>query len=72
MWFSLGAGPASVELATGSCAVLVIDMQNDFAAPGGMVDRAGLDIGPVRDTIATAASTAPIWRRPCGGSEPRR
>ncbi|MEV6227295.1 cysteine hydrolase [Saccharopolyspora shandongensis] len=63
MRLSLDAGPASVELETGSCAVLVIDMQNDFAAPGGMVDRAGLDIGPVRDTIepisqVTAAARA--------------
>ena len=39
----------------------MIDMQNDFGAPGGMFDRAGIDIspiqravGPTRDVIATA------------------
>jgi nicotinamidase-related amidase len=26
-------------------AVVVIDMQNDFAAPGGIFDRAGIDLG---------------------------
>lgn len=47
----LDARPTSVEIDTGACAVLVVDMQNDFAAPGGMVDRAGIDLGPVRSTI---------------------
>ncbi len=28
--------------------MLVIDMQNDFCAPGEMFDRAGLDISVVR------------------------
>lgn len=58
MRVSLDAGPASVELDTDTCAVLVIDMQNDFAAPGGMVDLAGIDIGPVRNTIEPIARVA--------------
>jgi ureidoacrylate peracid hydrolase len=35
--------------------VLVIDMQNDFGAPGGMFARAGIDIGGIRAAIAPTA-----------------
>jgi ureidoacrylate peracid hydrolase len=49
-------------------AMLVIDMQNDFGASGGMFDRAGVDIspiqraiGPTRDVMAAArAAGLPI------------
>lgn len=29
-------------------ALIVIDVQNDFCAPGGMMDKEGLDLGPVQ------------------------
>jgi ureidoacrylate peracid hydrolase len=40
-----------VTLDTARVAVLVVDMQNDFGAKGGMFDRAGIDISAVRDAI---------------------
>jgi ureidoacrylate peracid hydrolase len=36
-------------------AVLVIDMQNDFGAKGGMFDRAGIDISGIRQVIGPTA-----------------
>lgn len=35
--------------------MLVIDMQNDFGAKGGMFDRAGLDLASIRDAVAPTA-----------------
>lgn len=40
----VNARPAPVSLTSGHTAVVVVDMQNDFAARGGMFDRAGIDI----------------------------
>lgn len=34
-----------------ACALIVIDMQRDFCAPGGYADRAGLDVGRLRAPI---------------------
>ncbi|MDD0842416.1 cysteine hydrolase family protein [Pseudomonas sp. Gutcm_11s] len=34
-----------------STALIVIDMQRDFCAPGGYADRAGLDVGRLREPI---------------------
>lgn len=38
------ARPAPFSLQPTKTAVVVVDMQNDFASPGGMFDRAGIDI----------------------------
>ena len=58
---SLPAKPQPVSLDTSSCAVVVIDMQNDFGTEGGMFHRAGIDISmiqravePTRKTLAAA------------------
>ncbi len=58
---TIEARPQAVSLDTGACAVLVIDMQNDFGSPGGMFARAGIDISmiqravePTRRVLATA------------------
>ena len=40
----VGARPAPVRIETDKTAVVVVDMQNDFGSPGGMFDRAGIDI----------------------------
>ncbi len=57
----LSAKPHPVSLDTASCAVIVIDMQNDFGTEGGMFHRAGIDISmiqravePTRKTLAAA------------------
>jgi ureidoacrylate peracid hydrolase len=36
-------------------AVIVVDMQNDFASEGGAFVRAGLDVAPIRRAIAPTA-----------------
>ncbi|MGH7777582.1 MAG: cysteine hydrolase family protein [Candidatus Dormibacterales bacterium] len=41
----LAAEPEPVELDLDRTAILVVDMQNAFASPGGMLDMAGVDIG---------------------------
>jgi len=45
--------PHRLEIDPARAVVLVVDMQNDFGAQGGMFDRAGIDIGGV-----AAATTA--------------
>ncbi|MBK1661399.1 hypothetical protein CKO45_24635, partial [Paracraurococcus ruber] len=49
---ALDATPGPLEVDLSATAVLVIDMQNDFGAAGGMFDRAGIDISVVRRAIA--------------------
>lgn len=44
-----------MRIETGRCAVLVVDMQNDFGARGGMFDRAGIDIVPIQNAIEPTA-----------------
>jgi len=44
---SLAGRPEPLELDPSRAAVLVIDMQNDFGARGGMFDRAGVDISGI-------------------------
>lgn len=48
----LPAEPEPLSLALERTAVLVVDMQNAFASPGGMLDLAGLDIASARDAVA--------------------
>jgi len=54
-------GPLVVDIAR--AAVLVVDMQNDFCAAGGMFHRAGIDISAVRDAIAPTAKVLDAARR---------
>jgi len=49
---TLPAEPEPLEIATDRTAVLVVDMQNAFASPGGMLDLAGIDIRGARDAVA--------------------
>lgn len=53
----LDARPEPLELDPRRLAVIVIDAQNDFAAPGGMFDRAGIDISGI---AAAAHATRPV------------
>jgi ureidoacrylate peracid hydrolase len=51
----LDARPEPVTLDLRRTAVLVIDMQNEFGAKGGMFDRAGIDITPIQNAVAPTA-----------------
>jgi ureidoacrylate peracid hydrolase len=52
---TLEAQPTSVTFDATSTAVLVVDMQNDFGARGGMFDRAGIDISGIQKAVAPTA-----------------
>jgi len=58
---TLPARPEPIRLAADQTAVVVIDMQNAYASPGGYVDLAGFDIAGAAatiDKIATVLDTA--------------
>ena len=52
---TIQAKPEPIELDVARCAVLVVDMQNDFGARGGMFDRSGIDIAPIERVVAPTA-----------------
>jgi ureidoacrylate peracid hydrolase len=60
---SLPAEPAALSLDLDRTALIVVDMQNAFASPGGMLDLAGIDVRPARDVIANAALVCDAARR---------
>jgi len=45
------AKPDPIVVDPGSTAIIVVDMQNDFAAPGGMFDRAGIPIDAIQAIV---------------------
>lgn len=53
---TLPAKPQPLNLDLTRCAVLVIDMQNEFGSIGGMFDRAGIDISVIRNVIKPTTS----------------
>ena len=52
---TIEAKPDAVTIDVSKTAVLVVDMQNDFGAEGGMFDRAGLDISIVQAAVGPTA-----------------
>jgi nicotinamidase-related amidase len=48
---TIQARPQPVPVDTAACAVLVIDMQNDFGSEGGMFHRAGIDISMIQRAV---------------------
>src|SRR3989304_133034 len=50
----LDARPESIVLDLSKTALIVVDMQNAFLNPGGLLDRAGLDISDAPRTIEAA------------------
>jgi len=48
---SVEARPSAVAIDRARTAVIVVDMQNDFASDGGMFDRAGIDITTVKSIV---------------------
>jgi ureidoacrylate peracid hydrolase len=59
----LQAEPASLQLDLDRTALIVVDMQNGFASPGGMLDLAGIDVGQAREVIANARMVCEAVRR---------
>jgi len=52
---TLPARPEPIRVAVDETAIVVIDMQNAYASPGGYVDLAGFDIGGAAGTIGQIA-----------------
>ncbi len=50
----LVAEPEPLTLDLDRTALIVVDMQNAFASPGGMLDLAGVDVSPAADVVANA------------------
>lgn len=59
---SIEAMPEPIAIDTARTAVLVVDMQHDFGAKGGMFDRAGLDISMIRGAIGPTARVLAVAR----------
>ena len=59
----LPAAPAPIALQAKNTAVLVVDMENDFGADGGMFDRAGVDISMIKKVVAPTAAVLAAARR---------
>ena len=53
--FTVPARPAPIAIDPAHCAVIVVDMQNDFGSEGGMFHRAGIDIAPITAAVAPTA-----------------
>lgn len=48
---TIQAKPHAVSVDTATCAVIVVDMQNDFGTEGGMFHRAGIDISMIQRAV---------------------
>jgi ureidoacrylate peracid hydrolase len=51
----VAARPEPVDIDPHRAAMIVVDMQNDFGADGGMFDRAGIDITPIKAIVPRIA-----------------
>ena len=61
--FVIEAKPHPFTSAVSTSAVIVVDMQNDFGAQGGMFDRAGIDISMIRRAVGPTARVLAAARR---------
>jgi ureidoacrylate peracid hydrolase len=60
---TIEARPQPLSIDPRRSAVIVVDMQNDFGAEGGMFARAGIDISGIRAAIAPTARVVAAARR---------
>jgi ureidoacrylate peracid hydrolase len=60
---TLDAKPDSIAIDPARTAVIVVDMENDFAAKGGMFDRAGVDISGAQKAIPPTAKVLAAARQ---------
>lgn len=47
--------PEFLDIDLGKTALIIVDMQNDFGTEGGMFDRAGIDIAPIKAIVPKLA-----------------
>jgi ureidoacrylate peracid hydrolase len=59
----LPAEPEALSLDLDRTALVVVDMQNAFASPGGMLDLAGIDVRPAREVILNTLLVCEAARR---------
>ena len=52
---TVDARPGALDIDITKTAVLVVDMQNDFGAEGGIFHRAGIDIRPIQAVVKPTA-----------------
>ena len=60
---SIDAKPEPISIDPARSAVIVVDMENDFAAKEGMLDRAGIDISGAQKAIAPIAKVLAAARQ---------
>ena len=60
---TFNARPQRLTLDIGRTAMVVVDMQNDFCAPGGWLDSLGADFSPNRAPIKPLTKLIPALRR---------
>ncbi len=60
---TIDARPESLEIDPAHTALIVVDMQNDFGAEGGMFHRAGIPISGVQAAVAPTARALAAARR---------
>lgn len=58
----VAAEPQGITVDLGRSAMIVVDMQNDFCSPGGLVDCRGIDLAPERAPIAPLKAILPLLR----------
>jgi nicotinamidase-related amidase len=59
---TISAEPQNITIDLKRSAIIVVDMQNDFCAPGGWVDRLGADLTPERAPIPHLQRLLPALR----------
>jgi ureidoacrylate peracid hydrolase len=60
---TVDAKPEPVTIDAARTAIVVVDMQNDFGAEGGMFARAGIDISGIRAVVAPTARVLAVARQ---------
>jgi nicotinamidase-related amidase len=63
MTVTFGAQPQHLTLDLERCAVIVIDMQNDFCSPGGWLDSIGVDTSALIAPVAPLGRLLPVMRQ---------
>jgi ureidoacrylate peracid hydrolase len=64
---TIEARPESIRVDIDKCALLIIDMQNDFGE-GGMFNRAGIDISPIERAVPPTMRAR--WQPPAWPQSP--